>query len=59
MLQSMNKILTLTYINPLKNKLHRFDSGDYWPTSIKETIQWFLFPTIMEHTENTMKKIMG
>ena len=41
MLHITNKILTLTYIYPLKKKkLHRVDSGDYWPTSIKEKIQW-------------------
>ena len=42
-----------------KKKLHCVDSGDYWPTSIKEIIQWFPFLTIMEHTANMMEKIMG
>ena len=42
--------------NPLKNeKIHRVDSGEHWPTSIKETIQWFPFLTIMEHTANNME----
>ena len=39
-----------------KKKLHCVDSGDYWPTSIKEIIQWFPFLTIMEHTANIMEK---
>ena len=32
-----------------KNKIHRVDSGEHWPPSIKETINWFPFITIMEH----------
>ena len=39
-----------------KKKLHRVDSGDYWPTSTKETIQWFPFLTITEHTANILWK---
>ena len=58
MLQSTNNILTLTYIKPpKKRKLHRVDSDDYWPTPIKEKIQWFPFNTIIEHTANIMKKM--
>ena len=41
---------------PSEKKLHRVDIGDYWPTSIKETIKWFPFLNIMEHTENIMEK---
>ena len=41
-----------------KKKIHRVDSGDYWSTSIKETIQRFSFLTIMKHTANNMEKIM-
>ena len=53
----MNKILTSTHIIPLKKrKIHRFDSGEHWPTSIKETIQWFPFLAIMEHNANNTKK---
>ena len=33
-----------------KWKIHRVDSVEHWPTSIKETIQWFPFLIIMEHT---------
>ena len=36
------------------NKFNFHDSDEYWPTSIKDTIQWFTFLTIMEHTENIM-----
>ena len=39
-----------------KKKLNHVDSGDYWPTSIKDTIQWFPFIAIMEHTANITKK---
>ena len=38
-----------------KNKIHRVDSGEHWSTSIKETIRWFPFPNIMEHTANKMQ----
>ena len=42
-----------------KNKCNRIDSDDYWPTSIKETIQWFLFLAIIEHTKNIMETNNG
>ena len=38
-----------------KNEFNCHDSDNYWPTSIKETIQWFPLLTNMEHTA----KIMG
>ena len=51
------KISRLTFINPLKKKkIHRFDSDEHWPTSIKETIKWFTFPNIMEHSAQKTKK---
>ena len=31
------------------------DGDFYWPTSIKDTIKWFTFLTIMEHTANIIK----
>ena len=31
----------------------------YWPTSIKDTINWFPFIDIMEHTANIMKTNKG
>ena len=38
---------------PTANKeIYRHDSNLYWPTSIKDTIQWFIFLSIMEHTAN-------
>ena len=40
-------------------KKHSSDSGEHWPTSIKETIKWFPFLTIMEHTANKMKNNNG
>ena len=39
-----------------ETKFNPIDSEDYWPTSIKETIQWFTFLAIMEHTANIMEK---
>ena len=36
-------------------KIHRVDSGEHQPISIKKTIQWFPFLTIMEHTANNME----
>ena len=42
-----------------KNKFNRVDSDEFWPTPIKDTIQWFTFLTIMEHTENIMEKNNG
>ena len=42
-----------------KKKINRVDSGEHWPTSIKETIQWFPFLTIMEHTANKMENNNG
>ena len=39
-----------------KRKFNYHDSDDYCPTSIKDTIQWFPFLTIMEHTANIMEK---
>ena len=31
----------------------------YYPTSIKDTIQWFTFPKIVEHTANILKPNKG
>ena len=42
-----------------KNKFNRVDSDAHCPTSIKKTIQWFPFITIMEHTANKMKNNNG
>ena len=49
----------LTCIKLLKKKLNRHDSDSYWPTSIKDTINWFPFLTIMEHTANITKTNRG
>ena len=60
MLQSKKEIFMLTCINLLKKKeIDRHDSDLYWPTSIKDTINWFPFPTIMEHSANTIKRNKG
>ena len=41
------------------NKFDFHDSESYWPTSIKDTIDWFTFLAIMEHTENIIKTNKG
>ena len=35
------------------------DSNLYWPTSIQETIQWFPYLAIIEHTANIPKPNKG
>ena len=52
-------IYMLTCINLLKKEINHYDSNLYWPTSINETIQWFPFIAIMEHTANIMKTTKG
>ena len=42
-----------------KNKIHRVDSGEHWPTSIKEKIQCFPFLAIMGYNANNMEKNNG
>ena len=48
------KIDTNLYKTSEKKKLDRHDSDSYWPTSVKDTIDWFSFIAIMEHTANIM-----
>ena len=56
MLQSMKEILRLIYFKPQnKNKYICIDDYEHWPASIKSTVQWFPFHTIMEHTEKIMQ----
>ena len=38
-----------------KKKINCIDDHEHWPASIKSTIQWFPFHTIMEHTGNIMQ----
>ena len=40
---------------PSGGKNNRVDNHNHWPASIKETIKWFHFLTIMEHTANKMQ----
>ena len=42
-----------------KKKFNRHDSDLYWQKSVKDTINWFPFLTIMEHTANIMKTNKG
>ena len=42
-----------------KKEIDHHDSDLYFTTSIKDTIQWFPFLTIMEHTLNILKTNKG
>ena len=42
-----------------KKKFNCHDSDLYWPTSIKDAIEWFPFLTVMEHTKNIMNTNKG
>ena len=56
MLRSMERKLIITCINlQLKNKVDRHDRKSYWSISIKETIQWFPFLSIMDHTSHILE----
>ena len=50
----------ITCLNLLKKKeIDCHDSDLYWPTTIRDTIQWFNFLTIMEHTANILNPKQG
>ena len=57
--KNLNKDVKLTSI---KRKIDRNDKTEYWPTSMKESLNWFSFFDIMEftadRTEND-KKILS
>ena len=53
MLQSIKTIWRIICINPPKKNC--IDDHEHWPASMKSTIQWFPFHTIMEHTGNIMQ----
>ena len=55
MLQRMEKNDANVYKTYDKKEIDRHDSDLYWPISIKDTIQWFTFITIMEHDANILK----
>ena len=42
-----------------KKDIDHHDSESYWPTSNKETIQWFPFITVIEHTSNIINPNKG
>ena len=44
------KIDANVYKPSFKKEIDPHDSNYYWPTPIKETIHWFTFFSIMEHT---------
>ena len=47
------------YKPSFKNKFNLHDSDEYCPTSIKDTIKWFPFLAIIEHTANIMTENKG
>ena len=53
------KIDANLYKHSEKNNCNRHDSNLYCPTSIKDTIQWFTFLAIVEHTPNIIKTNKG
>ena len=38
-----------------KKKINRIGDHEHWPASIKSTIQWFHFHTIIEHNGNIIQ----
>ena len=54
-----NKIDANMYKPSAKKKIYRHGSNSYWPTSVKDTINWFPFITIIEHTSNILKPNKG
>ena len=42
-----------------KKKVNSHNSDKYWPTSIKDTIQWFPFLAIMENATNILQTNNG
>ena len=42
-----------------KKKFNHVDNQKHWPSSIKNTMQWFPFLTMMEHTSNKMQEYKG
>ena len=59
MLHSTKKIDTNLYKPSDEQENYRYDSDLYFPTSIKDTINWFPFITIMEHTANITETKSG
>ena len=59
MLQLMKKIDADVYKNSDKKEIDIHESDLYPPTSIKDTMQWFTFLTIMEHTANILNPNKG
>ena len=59
MLQRTKEILMITCLNLPKKEIDFHDSNLYGPTKIKDTVQWFPFITIMEHTANILKPNKG
>ena len=47
------------YIPSSKIKIDCHDSKLYWPTTIEDTMQWFTFISITEHTANILNPKQG
>ena len=50
-----NKIDANVYKPSVLKEIDRHDRKSYWITSIEETIRWFTFLYIMEHTANIIE----
>ena len=50
MLYSMKKSDTNVNIPSYRKEIDHHDVKTHWPNVIKETIQWFTFHSIVEHT---------
>ena len=47
--------MTKSHVPSDKNKINHQDDHDHWPASIKSTLQWFTFHSIMKYTGNLMQ----
>ena len=49
------KNMAKSHLPSHKKKINRIDDFEHWPASIKSTLQWFPFHSIMEYTGNTIQ----
>ena len=60
MLHLMKNKIDANMYKPSDTKyIDRHDRDLYWPTSIKDTIQWFPVFTTIEHTANVINQNKG
>ena len=49
------KNMAKSHLPSHKKKINRIDDFEHWSASIKSTLQWFPFHSIMEYTGNTIQ----